>query len=103
MKKYGAATAMNPGALVVGEDDHHIIETVGPAHGLVARRVGQAHRPVVVAVAGLVAPAIELGYRPLWEPRSRWQSPVAPVHDSQEPPPADGGSAVAFPFQKAAS
>jgi len=40
MKKDGAAAAMNSGALVVGENNYDIIETVVPAHGLVARRVG---------------------------------------------------------------
>lgn len=48
---------------VPAEHQHHIVEMVPAVHALMAAAIGQAHRPVVVAVGGQVAPAEVRPYR----------------------------------------
>jgi len=103
MKKHGTAAALGAGALVVREDHHDIIEAVDPAHRLMARGIRQAHRPVVVAIAHLIAPAIGICRNAGRKPRSRRQGSVAPIHNSQKPPAAHGCGAIAFFFQMGAA
>ena len=103
MEKYGTTPALTARVLVVGEYDHKIIEAIGPAHRFVACRIGQAHRPVVVAVTRRVTPAFGNRHGPRRKARSRRQGPVGPIHNSQELPAANRRGSVAFLFPVAAA
>ena len=59
------------GGLVVAEDDDDIVETILPPEVLGARRIGMAHAPIVVAVRGIVAPAVAPTERGDRQPRPR--------------------------------
>jgi len=58
MKEYGTARALNARALIVGEYDDDVIQSVIAGDGFAACSKGQPDRPIVVAVARGVAPAI---------------------------------------------
>jgi len=103
MKKHGASPALTARALIMRENDHHIIEMIGTAHGLMAGRIGQPHRPVVVRVASLVAPAIGSCRSPFRKRRPWRENPVGAIHDLQESPTPHGSCTIAFPFHVAAA
>ena len=58
VKEDGAAAALPPRPLIVIEQDNDVIEMVVAPKLLMGDRIGQAHGPVVVAVADLIAPAV---------------------------------------------
>ncbi len=63
MQEDGAAGAASRAQKIVVEDDHDIVEMVGPPETLVARPKRQTHFPVVEPMGGVVAPA---GIGPEW-------------------------------------
>ena len=53
-----AAGAWNDGIVIMAEHDHHIIEMIGPPHGLSARAMGKRDGPIVSGIGRIVAPAV---------------------------------------------
>jgi hypothetical protein len=45
-------------AFIMREYDHHVIEAVIPPEVIMARGVGEADQPIIVAILRCVAPAI---------------------------------------------
>jgi hypothetical protein len=81
---------------VVADHDDEVIERLGHPHHLVARRIGQLHKPVVIGVGGIVDPAIirlQGGHR---EAALGTRDPVGPVEAVEQRKRALRACAVAF-------
>lgn len=98
-----AAVSAYAGALVMAEDDDQIVEMIVSPEDLGTRRIGMADGPIVVAVAGIVAPAIARPDRANRERRSRACSAIGTVKNGADGPSPDGRGAVTFAFQSAAT
>ncbi len=105
MEEDGAAAALAPGPDIVVENDDDIVEMVEAPEFLVGSGIGQANGPVVVAVAGLVAPAIAAGEGGHGKGRRRRQGTVAAEQHPAQAPEAQWCAAIvlAFPGGDAAS
>src|SRR5690606_8885322 len=98
MHEDGAAAASDPVSDVPVEDDADIVQPVGAEHALMAGGIGEADRPVVVAVRRGVAPAVPLANHPHFEARPGVETAAAPVEAAEHPHGGDRGAAVALPL-----
>lgn len=98
MEEDGAAAALAPGPDIVVENDDDIVEMVDAPEFLVGGGIGQANGPVVVAVAGLVAPAVAAGEGGHGKGRRRRQGTVAAEQHPAQAPEAQWCAAIALAF-----
>ncbi len=86
-------------AQVVVQNHDHVVEAVAAPQAFVAAGIGQAHRAVVAAVGGIVAPAVVGPERPGGEGGGRRGQAVGAPQDGDRVPvsPRRGAVALAFP------
>ena len=89
------------GHVVVAEHEHEIVERVGALQAFGASPRRQPHEPVVVAVGGIVAPAVMVADRPHRQARARSGAPVGAIEHLAHRKAAAWGRTVAFALHRA--
>lgn len=98
MQKNCTAQILHPRTVVVIEDDHNVIKRIVPPHAFRARRIGQTHRAVVVAVPGCITPPIAGLDVPNSQTREGPPNAIRPIENTQQPIPASGCRTITLPF-----
>lgn len=99
MQKDGAATAAPSWPQIEIQHHNKIIEMIRPLHHLVACRIGQIDRPIVVAVMDSIAPATALPNPREHERCGTQMHMIGPVPAAHQPHGTQRRCSIAFAFQ----